>query len=72
MKLFSLIESRYVDTLNINKLSDEAIRDMLHKLDPHSVYITKEEADAMNEPLVGNFEGIGVTFSIFKDTILIV
>ena len=72
MKLFSLIESRYVDTLNIDKLSDETIRDMLHKLDPHSVYITKEEVEAMNEPLVGNFEGIGVTFNIFNDTILIV
>jgi carboxyl-terminal processing protease len=72
MKLFSLIESRYVDTLNIDKLSDGTIRDMLHKLDPHSVYITKEEVEAMNEPLVGNFEGIGVTFNIFNDTILIV
>jgi carboxyl-terminal processing protease len=72
MKVFNLIDSRYVDTVNMNKLTDETIRDMLHKLDPHSVYITKDEAEAMNEPLVGNFEGIGVSFNIFKDTIMIV
>jgi carboxyl-terminal processing protease len=45
---------------------------MLHKLDPHSVYITKDEVEAMNEPLAGNFEGIGVTFSILNDTILVI
>jgi carboxyl-terminal processing protease len=45
---------------------------MLKKLDPHSAYISKEEAEEMNEPLIGNFEGIGVTFNIFHDTIMIV
>ncbi len=72
IKLFSLIESRYVDSVDLNKLSDEMIRDMLHKLDPHSVYITKDEVEAMNEPLAGNFEGIGVTFNILNDTIIVI
>jgi carboxyl-terminal processing protease len=72
LKLFSLIESRYVDSVDLNNLSDEMIRNMLHKLDPHSAYITKDEVEAMNEPLVGNFEGIGVTFNILNDTIFII
>jgi carboxyl-terminal processing protease len=44
---------------------------LLSELDPHSVYISKEEVDKMNEPLQGNFEGIGISFNIFKDTLLV-
>lgn len=51
---------------------DGAIVDMLSKLDPHSIYISKEDMQAMNEPLEGNFEGIGVEFNIMNDTLLIV
>jgi carboxyl-terminal processing protease len=72
VKLFSWLESYYVDTVNLDKLTDNAIRDLLHKLDPHSSYISKEEVKEMNEPLQGNFEGIGITFNIHKDTILVV
>ncbi len=66
------IDRFYTDTVNPRKLVDDAIVKILEDLDPHSVYIPKEELQAMNEPLVGNFDGIGVEFNILKDTILIV
>ncbi len=62
----------YVDTVNEKKLTDDALKAMMKDLDPHSVYIPLEELQQMNEPLVGKFEGIGVQFNIFNDTILIV
>ena len=71
MKLFDGIKNYYVDSVNIEKFSDEIIRESLHKLDPHSTYLTKDEAKAMNESLEGNFDGIGVNFNILNDTILI-
>ena len=71
-KLFNWIDSYYVDSVNLDKISEEVMRNMLQKMDPHSAYISKEEVAEMNEPLQGNFEGIGVTFNILNDTILIV
>ncbi|MCW0481743.1 S41 family peptidase [Gaoshiqia sediminis] len=71
-RLLRLIESYYVDTTNIDKLTEGAITDMLSKLDPHSVYISKEEVEKMNEPLQGSFEGIGISFNILKDTLMVV
>ena len=71
LKLFNWIENQYVDTVNLDKISDAAIRELLHYLDPHSVYFTKDEVIKMNEPLQGSFEGIGISFTIFKDTILV-
>ncbi len=65
------LDRYYVDSINQNKLVEDAIRGMLKELDPHSVYLTKEEMDEMNEPLVGNFEGIGIQFNILSDTILV-
>jgi carboxyl-terminal processing protease len=72
MRLFDWINTRYVDSINVEKFSDEVIRETLHKLDPHSVYLTKEEVAELNEPLEGNFEGIGVTFQVLNDTIYII
>lgn len=71
-RLLRLVESFYVDTTNIDKLTEKAIVALLQDLDPHSVYITREEVEKMNEPLKGNFEGIGVSFNIFRDTLLVV
>ena len=45
---------------------------MLEKLDPHSIYIPKEELDEVNEPLKGNFEGVGIQFNLVRDTIYVV
>ena len=70
-RLLRLIDTYYVDTTNINKLTETAIVSMLQDMDPHSVYISKADVDKMNEPLVGNFEGIGITFNIFRDTLLV-
>ncbi|MFH0865193.1 MAG: S41 family peptidase [Bacteroidota bacterium] len=67
-----IIDLYYVDTVNNNKLVETAIVNMLKQLDPHSVYMTKEEMKEANEPLQGNFEGIGVQFNILKDTIMVV
>lgn len=65
------IQNAYVDTVQISKLAETAIVSILEELDPHSIYIPKEEVQAMNEPLEGNFEGIGIQFQIFQDTILV-
>ncbi|MBN2636681.1 MAG: S41 family peptidase [Prolixibacteraceae bacterium] len=69
--LIRLVGSYYVDTVDIDKITEDAIEHILSELDPHSTYISKEEVDKMNEPLQGNFEGIGITFNIFKDTLMV-
>ena len=70
-RLLRLIDGYYVDSSNVEKLTEKAIEHLLNELDPHSVYISKEEVRKMNEPLKGNFEGIGISFNIFKDTLLV-
>jgi carboxyl-terminal processing protease len=72
VKLFGWIDSYYVDTVNLSSFSDDVIRELLHKLDPHSAYLTKEEVKEANEQLQGNFEGIGITFNVLNDTIFVV
>lgn len=71
-QLIQLIKYSYVDSVNEDKLVEDAIVGMLKELDPHSVYIPKEELQRMNEPLEGNFEGIGIQFQIIKDTIVVI
>ncbi|MDR0864130.1 MAG: S41 family peptidase [Candidatus Symbiothrix sp.] len=66
------IENLYVDTVNKSKLADDAIIALLQKLDPHSGYLTPEEVKEMNEPLQGNFDGIGVQFNMLTDTLYII
>ncbi len=66
------IKSMYVDTVNEQKLVEDAIRGMVEKLDPHSSYTDAKETKAMNEPLQGDFEGIGVQFSIVEDTLVVI
>lgn len=67
-----IINFAYVDSVNAPELVEDAIIAMLKDLDPHSAYISKEEVERVNEPLEGSFEGIGVTFQLFNDTILVV
>ena len=62
----------YVDSVDENKLVEDAIRGMLEKLDPHSQYCTPKEVKQMNEPLNGNFEGIGVQFNMIDDTLMVI
>jgi carboxyl-terminal processing protease len=70
-RLLRLVDGYYVNSANVDELTEKAIMHLLSELDPHSVYISKEEVDKMNEPLQGNFEGIGISFNIFKDTLLV-
>ena len=64
------IANLYVDSVDENRLVEEAIIKMLAQLDPHSTYNNAEEVKKMNEPLQGNFEGIGVQFQMIEDTLL--
>ena len=66
------INNLYVDTVDESKLVEDAIRGMLEKLDPHSSYATPQEVKALNEPLQGNFDGIGVQFNMIEDTLLVI
>lgn len=66
------IKELYVDTVNEDKLVEDAIRGMLEKLDPHSSYTTAEETKKMNESLNGSFDGIGVQFNMVDDTLLVI
>lgn len=68
-EVLDLIKGRYVDPVNTDSLREAAIDEMLSKLDPHSVYIPAEELKAVNEDLAGQFEGIGVEFNVFDDTL---
>ena len=66
------ISQLYVDNVDEGKLVEDAIRGMLEKLDPHSSYSTPKEVKALNEPLTGSFEGIGVQFNMVEDTLLVI
>ena len=70
--VLNLMETKYVESPEFDKLIDEAIVAMVKDLDPHSEYMTASEYKEMSEPLTGNFEGIGVQFNILKDTIAVV
>lgn len=67
-----MIDYFYVDTTDLNRICEKGIEAMLKELDPHSVFIDKDEVAKMNEPLVGNFDGIGVSFQLLDDTIHVV
>ena len=66
------INNLYVDSVDETKLVEDAIRGMLKELDPHSSYATPKEVKSLNEPLQGNFDGIGVQFNMVEDTLLVI
>jgi carboxyl-terminal processing protease len=66
------IEEEYVDTVSANKLTESAIVAMLKDLDPHSLYIPAADLQETNEPIEGNFSGIGVQFNMQNDTVIII
>lgn len=70
-RTIQLIKSLYVDDVDSKKLAEAAIRAMLAELDPHSSYLNEEEVLAMNEPLQGNFNGIGISFNMLTDTLYV-
>lgn len=69
--LIKLISDKYVDSLDEKVLYKSGIEGVLSHLDPHTVYIPKEELGRVNEELEGHFYGIGVEFFIYKDTVII-
>lgn len=62
----------YVDSVDNEQATEDAIKGILNNLDPHSIYIPADEVRAMNEPLKGNFEGVGIQFNILQDTIFVI
>ena len=66
------VDQNYVDVLDAKKLEEEAVVAMMDELDPHSAYVSQEEFNEVNDPLLGSFDGIGVQFRLEKDTIAIV
>ncbi|MNJ91988.1 putative CtpA-like serine protease [compost metagenome] len=71
-EIFMYVNKLYVDPVNDKQLMDAAIVGMLEKLDPHTVYIPKDEVEAANVAIDGSFVGIGVRFQILKDTLMVV
>jgi len=66
------ILNEYVDTVNLQQLSESALPSLVEELDPHSIYIPSSEFQRFSEPLVGNFSGIGVSFNMADDTVAII
>ncbi|MDX9811884.1 MAG: S41 family peptidase [Bacteroidales bacterium] len=71
-RTFGLIDAWYVDSVNMDELTEKAIVEILKNLDPHSVYISAKDVKEMNEPLNGNFDGIGIQFNLLHDSIIVV
>ena len=71
-RLLELMESAYVDEINVDSITDEVMSELVQKLDPHSSYIPKEDLEMVNSELAGSFSGIGVQFTIQQDTVRIV
>jgi len=70
--ILDYIVQDYVDSVDFDQMETDAITGMLEELDPHSMYISKEEFNQVNDPLLGSFEGIGISFRIEKDTITVI
>lgn len=68
----NILDNYYVQDPNVDSLVEVGITEMLKHLDPHSVYMNADEIKKANEPLEGNFEGVGIQFQIFQDTIIVV
>lgn len=71
-RTLALVEAFYVDSVDQAKLTEEAIIELLKNLDPHSVYISADELEEINQRLEGSFEGIGIEFNILHDSILVI
>ena len=71
-EVLEYVNMYYVDSINTDKMFEEAIRAMLQTLDPHSTYATAEENRSLMETLEGSFEGVGIQFSIMNDTVMVV
>ncbi len=71
-RVYQLVNSVYVDSVDNNKIIEAALESMLKELDPHSGYMNAEETKAANELLLGNFEGVGIQYQLLDDTITVI
>ena len=71
-QLIDFIDTEYVDKINTDSIVDLTVSGILENLDPHSVYIPKEQLASVNESMEGNFVGIGVNFYMYKDTLTVI
>jgi len=71
-EVLGLVKGEYVDDVKTDVLVEDAIQHLLTKLDPHSTYISAKDREEANEDLRGNYEGIGIEFNIFHDTLVVV
>ncbi|MRR20486.1 PDZ domain-containing protein [bacterium] len=71
-KTLALLEAIYVDSVDISSITEQMIITTLRNLDPHSVYIPAKDVKEEQEPLQGNFEGVGIQFNLLNDTIIII
>src|SRR5690606_23078625 len=71
-RLIDSIDHEYVDEVNTDSIVDVTVNNILGKLDPHSVYISKSEMEAVSENMKGDFAGIGVSFYRVGDTITVI
>ena len=71
-KLINFIDNEYVDDINTDSIVDLTVNGILEKLDPHSVYIAKNEVEQVNQSMKGDFVGIGINFYTYKDTVVVI
>ena len=71
-KLINLIDNEYVDDINTDSIVDLTVNGILENLDPHSVYIAKNEVEQVNQSMKGDFVGIGINFYLHKDTVVFI
>ena len=71
-RTMGLIDQFYVDSVNLDQLTEKVIINLLKDLDPHSTYISAKDVRDMNEPLQGNFEGVGIQFNLLHDSIIVI
>lgn len=72
LRTLQYIENLYVDKVDDDEYVEDVVKSMLNNLDPHSTYITAKEVKAMEEPLEGNFDGIGISFNMMTDTLYVI
>ena len=69
--VLNLIATQYVDTVDLNEVVEQSIPKILTNLDPHSSYISAKDLEEVNSELEGSFSGIGITFTVLKDSVII-
>ncbi len=70
--ILNYINDAHVDSISRTELEDETIKSIMKSLDPHSAYISESDFQRMNDPLMGNYEGIGIEFNMIKDTVVVI